>query len=182
MRPMTAANLRNAYGGESMAHMRYGIWGDKAEKDGYPNVARLFRAIASAETVHATSHFRELGSDLGDALCASGGVFGLGSTSQNLQGGINGETFEITEMYPVYFESARFQQERGAERSFLFALSGEKTHAELFEKAKGHVDAGKDVELGPVQICSICGWAHEGEAPDKCPICGAGRDKFQTFA
>jgi len=82
MHPMTAANLRNAYGGESMAHMRYGIWGDKAEKDGYPNVARLFRAIASAETVHATGHFRELGSEPGDALCASGAVFGLGPTSR----------------------------------------------------------------------------------------------------
>jgi len=182
MHPMTAANLRNAYGGESMAHMRYGIWGDKAEKDGYPNVARLFRAIASAETVHATGHFRELGSEPGDALCASGAVFGLGPTSQNLQGGINGETFEIAEMYPVYLEGARFQEEKGAERSFNYALQAEKTHEELFKKAKGAVDAGKDVDLGPVQVCGICGWTHEGEAPDVCPICGAKKDRFQTFA
>ena len=182
MHAMTAANLRNAYGGESMAHMRYGIWGDKAEKDGFPNVARLFRAISAAETVHATSHFRELGSELGDALCASGAVFGLGPTSQNLQGGIDGETFEINEMYPVYVEGARLQEEKGAHRSFNWALAGEKTHVALFQKGKEAVDAGKDVDLGPLQVCGVCGWTHEGEAPDTCPICGAKKDMFQTFA
>ena len=182
MHPMTAANLRNAHGGESMAHMRYGVWGDKAAKDGFPNTARLFKAIALAETIHASSHFRELGDEAGDFLCASMAVFGLGTTSQNLQGGINGETFEITEMYPVYLESAKFQKEKGAERSFNYALSAEKTHAALFQKAKEAVDAGRDVELGPVHVCSVCGWTHEGELPDTCPICGAKKDKFQTFA
>ncbi|MFC1847885.1 rubrerythrin family protein [Chloroflexota bacterium] len=179
---MTAANLRNAYGGESMAHMRYGVWGDKAEKDGFPNTARMFRAIASAETIHAGSHFRELRNEAGDFLCASMAAFGLGTTSQNLQGGINGETFEIKEMYPVYLESAKFQEEKGAERSFHYALSAEKTHAALFQKAKDAVDAGGDVELGPVHVCSVCGWTHAGELPETCPICGAKKDRFQTFA
>jgi rubrerythrin len=182
MHPMTAANLRSAHGGESMAHMRYGVWGDKAEKDGLPNVARLFRAISSAETVHASNHLRELGKEAGEFLCASAAVFGLGTTSQNLQGGINGETFEIDEMYPVYLEGAKFQQEKGAARSFTYALEGEKTHAALFQKAKAAVDAGKDIALGPVQVCSVCGWTTEGDAPDVCPICGAKKDKFRTFA
>jgi rubrerythrin len=162
--------------------MRYGIWGNKAETDGFPNVARLFRAIATAETIHATNHFRELGADPGDFLCASGGVFGLGSTSQNLQGGINGETFEVNEMYPVYLEGAKLQDEKGAQRSFNYALEAEKTHAALFQKAREAVDSGKDAELGSVQICRVCGWTHEGDPPDVCPICGAKKEKFQTFA
>jgi rubrerythrin len=183
MRKITAANLRNAHGGESMAHMRYGIWGDQAEEEGYRNIARLFKAIAQAETVHATNHFRELKNEPGDSLCASMAVFGLRNTSDNLQGGIDGETYEITEMYPTYLETAKFQAEKGAQLSFHYALSAEKTHAELFQKAKQDLDSNKkDIELGPVQICQVCGWTHEGDIPSKCPICGATREKFQTFA
>ncbi len=115
MHAITGANLRNAHGGESMAHMRYVVWGVRALEEGFSNVARLFRAIASAETVHASNHFRELKEQIGDALCASMAVFGLGSTSQNLQGGINGETYEINEMYPTYLETAKFQGEKGAQ-------------------------------------------------------------------
>jgi len=92
--------------------MRYLIWGDLAEKQGFPNVARLFRSIASAETVHATNHFRELKGQFGDALCSSMAVFGVGTTSQNLQGGIEGETYEISEMYPTYLETAKYQSEK----------------------------------------------------------------------
>ena len=183
MHSITAANLRNAHGGESMAHMRYQIWGDRAEQEGYDNVARLFRAIAQAETIHAGNHFRELGKEAGDSLCASMAVFGLGNTSQNLQGGINGETYEVTEMYPTYLETAKFQAEKGAQLSFHYALSAEKTHAALFQKAKEALDSTKrDAELGPIQICEVCGWTHEGETPDKCPICGASRKRFKTFA
>lgn len=182
MHAITSANLHNAYGGESMAHMRYKAWGDRAAQEGFPNVARLFTAISSAEQIHATNHFHELGSALGDYLCTSMAVFGLNGTSQNLQGGINGETFEINEMYPTYLETAKFQNEKGAQLSFHYALSAEKIHAALFQKAKQAVDSGKDVELGPVHICLVCGWTHEGDAPDKCPVCGATKDKFQTFA
>ncbi len=86
-------------------------------------------------------------------------------------------------MYPTYLETARFQGEKGAEQSFSYALSAEKTHAALFEKAKAAVDSGgKDMTLGPIQVCSVCGWTHEGDIPDRCPICGAPREKFQTFA
>jgi len=182
MHEITAANLRNAYGGESMAHMRYRTWGDKAEQDGFPNTARLFRAITFAEQIHANNHFRELKDQVGAFLCASGAIFGLGGTSQNLQGGIDGETFEVNEMYPTYLETAKFQGEKGAQQSFYYALSAEKTHAALFQKAKTAVDSGKDVKLGPVQVCTVCGFTHEGDAPDKCPICGAKKEKFRTFA
>ena len=183
MHAMTAANLRNAHGGESMAHMRYLAWGDLAEKEGFPNVARLFKAIASAETVHASNHFRELKDQSGESLCASMAVFGSGKASQNLQGGINGETYEITEMYPTFLETARLQKEKGAELSFRYALEGEKTHRALFQKAKDSVDSeGKDVDLGPLRVCTICGWTYEGDMPEKCPICGATRSKIDTFA
>ena len=182
MHDMTAANLRNAYGGESMAHMRYMTWGDKAAEEGFPNVARLFWAITLAEQVHAGNHFRELREQVGGFLCASMAAFGLGTTSQNLQGGIDGETFEINEMYPTYLETAKFQGEKGAQRSFHFALSAEKAHAALFQKAKKAVDSGKDVKLRAVQICTVCGWTQEGDAPDRCPICGAKKEKFRGFA
>jgi rubrerythrin len=110
-------------------------------------------------------------------------IFGEGSTSQNLQGGIMGETYEITEMYPTYLETAKFQEEKRAQLSFHYALEGEKTHLALFQKAKDAIDSGaKDVSLGPVRVCTVCGWTHEGDMPDKCPICGASRDKIDTFA
>jgi rubrerythrin len=182
MHKTTAANLRNAHGGESMAHQRYLIWGERAASEGFPNVSRLFRAISAAETVHASNHFRELREVRGDFLCASMAVFGLTATSENLQGAIDGETYEIEEMYPTYLETAKYQQEKGAQISFHYALSAEKEHAALFKKAKQAVDGGGDMKLGPVHICPICGWTHEGEAPDVCPICGAKKDKFQTYA
>ena len=183
MHAITAANLRNAHGGESMAHMRYLSWGNLAKKEGFPNVARLFIAIASAETVHASNHFRELKDQFGESLCASMAVFGAGSTSQNLQGGINGETYEITEMYPTYLETAKFQKEKGAELSFHYALEGEKTHRALFQKAKESLDSGaKDIDLGAVRVCSVCGWTHEGDMPERCPICGATKNKIDTLA
>lgn len=183
MHAITAANLRNAHGGESMAFMRYQLWGKKAEEDGFHNVARLFRAISSAETVHATNHFLVRKDGPEDSLCTSMAVFGFGNTSQNLQGGIMGETYEITEMYPTYLETAKFQGEKEAQLSFHYALSAEKTHADLFRKAKQAIDSTKkDVQLGPIQVCIVCGWTHEGDIPDRCPICGATREKFQTFA
>jgi rubrerythrin len=110
-------------------------------------------------------------------------VFGESGTSQNLQGGIDGETFEVNEMYPTYLETAKFQEEKGAQRSFHYALSAEKTHAALFQKAKLAIDSGRrDVDLSAIQVCTVCGWTNEGEIPEKCPICGVGKDKFQTFA
>lgn len=182
MHAITASDLRNAHGGESMAHLRYEIWGNKAKEEGFPNVARLFHAISFAETIHAKNHFEVLKDQFGDFVCNSAAIFGLGGTSQNLQGGIMGETFEINEMYPTYLETAKFQKETAAQRSFGYALAAEKTHQELFQKAKDTVDSTKkDISLKPVGVCTVCGWTHEGDLPDKCPICGASIDKFRIF-
>jgi len=182
MHDVSSANLRSAFGGESMAHMRYLIWGEKADRDGFPDVGRLFRAIGHAERVHAGNHFAELRDQGGDFLVPAMAGFGLGTTSDNLAGAIAGENFETEEMYPAYIEVAKTQQEKGAQRSFHFAVSAEAIHAAMYQKAKQAVDDGRDAELGRIQVCEVCGYTVEGEIPDRCPICGAKKDKFQTFA
>jgi len=180
VREMTETNLRSAFAGESQAHIRYRIFAERAEKSGWPNVARLFDAISAAEKIHAGNHFRNILTK-GGAQTVSGAVFGARSTSEDLQAGIDGETFEINEMYPAYKAAAQFQGEKDAETSFTWALETEKIHASLYKKAKQAVDQGKDVELGPIQICNVCGFTIEGDKPDRCPICGAPVDKIKTF-
>jgi len=182
MHHMTAANLRSAFGGESMAHMRYLIWADKADVEGFGNVARLFRAISRAEQAHATGHFQAMRDVAGSFDVTAGGGFGLGGTSENLAGAIEGENFEVQEMYPAYLAVAEAQAERAAIRSMSFALSAERIHAAMYTKAKEAVDGGQDVELGTVQICSVCGHTLEGDAPDRCPICNAAKEKYIAFA
>jgi len=182
MHEMTGANLRSAYGGESMAHMRYRTWGIRAEKEGFPNVGRLFRAIAYAEEVHANNHFRALAGEAGAFLVASGAGFGLGSTVDHLTGAIEGEEFEISEMYPVYKAGAEHQGEARAAESFHYALEAERIHARLYREARSAVEEGRDVEWGPVRICDNCGHTLIGDAPDKCPICQFARDHFRAFA
>lgn len=178
---MTADNLRGAFGGESMAYMRYILWANHADKDNKPNVARLFRAIAEAEKFHADNHFEQLGAHKDEYLAASMGVFGLGTTSENLQGGIDGEVFEVEQMYPAFLAVARAQNESGAIQSFEYALAAEKEHITLFTKAKQATDQGRDVDLGPVHVCDVCGYTIEGDIPDQCPICGHSRNHFVTF-
>ncbi len=182
MHPMTIGNLRSAFAGESQAHMRYLIYGDKAEGDGFPNVGRLFRAIAYAEQIHATSHFRVLRNEVGGAQTVAGAGFGLGPTGENLAIAIEGEDFEIAEMYPAYKATAEFQKEKGARRSFDWAWQAEKIHSAMYTEAKAAVDSGKDYDIGTVYICSTCGHTVEGKAPDRCPICNATRDKYRAFA
>ena len=177
---MTADFLRSAYGGESMAHMRYLLWGQTAEQEGFPNVARLFRAIAEAERIHAGNHFQEIGAPLADATVAAGGVFGAGQTAQNLQGAINGELHEVEQMYPVYLQTAEFQNEPGAKRSFHFALEAEKTHAALFRRALDAVNSGKDMALQAIYICPVCGFTVL-DTPPACPICGTAAARFLRF-
>ncbi|MEM2935772.1 MAG: rubrerythrin family protein [Candidatus Bathyarchaeia archaeon] len=180
VREMTETNLRSAYAGESQAHMRYLIYANRAKEEGFPNVARLFTAVADAERVHASNHYKNI-MGKGGAATFSGAIFGSRSTSEDLQVGIDGETFEIKEMYPAYKAVAEFQGEVSAAVSFTWALEAERIHAGLYQKAKQAVDSGLDVDLGPIQICQICGYTVEGEAPEKCPICKARKDKFKTF-
>ncbi|ACL70656.1 Rubrerythrin [Halothermothrix orenii H 168] len=178
---MTAQNLRSAFGGESQAYQRYIVWGNKAEDEGFPGVALLFRAIAYAEQVHAGNHFKALENIKGGHLVASGGEFGLGKTTENLEGAIAGERFEVEQMYPAYKLVAKDQGEKEAIRSFNYALEAEKIHAKLYEEARESVEQGQDYQVESVSICSICGYTETDGMPDKCPICGAPRDKFKEF-
>lgn len=167
MHAMTQEFLETAFAGESMAHMKYLIFAERAEKDGQPNLARLFRAIAYAEQVHATNHFRELGK--------------LQDAAGNLQSCIDGESFEVNEMYPVYHHVAEFQGETGAMRSTHYALEAEKIHETMYKDAKDTVANSDDVSLDTVHICPVCGYTVEGEPPEFCPVCGAKREMFRSF-
>ncbi len=167
MHKMTKSNLEAAFAGESQAHMKYLIFADKAEQEGMTNVARLFRAIAFAEQVHATNHFKALGN--------------LGGTADNLQAAIGGETYEVEEMYPAFIAVSELQEEKAATRAEKWALEAERVHAGMYEQARQAVLAGKDAQVGTVHICSVCGWTVEGDAPDRCPLCGAVREKFVGF-
>lgn len=178
---MTSDFLHSAYGGESMAHMRYLIWSQMAEKEGFKNIGTLFHGIAFAEFVHAGNHFRVLGEQTGDATVTAGGVFGTGTTVENLQGAINGELHEVEQMYPVYLHTAEFQNETGAQKSFHYALEVEKIHAQLFKQAQDCAREGKDIQFKSVSVCPICGHTILDGAPDKCPICGAKKELYKVF-
>jgi len=178
---MTAENLRSAYGGESMAHMRYLIWSDIAEKEGLPRIANLLRAISYSEWAHARNHFTVLGGNIGDHLVASGAVFGVGKTVDNLTGGFMGEEFEIEQMYPVYLQTAEFQGEKGAAGTFGWALAAEKIHARLFHEAHEASVSGKDIGVEALFICNICGHTATESAPRQCPVCKAGSDAYKEF-
>ena len=167
MRKMTEANLQAAFAGESQASMRYKIFAEAARTEGMPNIARLFDAISYAEQVHATNHFRALG--------------GIATSPDNLSEANGGETFEVDEMYPAYMAVAKIQEEKQAILSIHYALEAEKIHASMYEVARQSAVERKDIALGVMQICHVCGHTVEGDAPDKCPVCGATRDKFRAF-
>ncbi|AFH42831.1 rubrerythrin family protein [Fervidicoccus fontis] len=183
VRAMTKDALIAAFGGESMAHMRYQIFADIAEKEGFKNVSRLFRGIAYAEKVHASNHYNALREYNEDQIAHSGVPIGPGNTSKNLELAIRGEEFEVKEMYPVYIDIAKMQGENEALKSFNFALKAEEIHAELYKQAKKDVDSGKDFNLkGRVYVCPVCGYTYVGEEPpERCPICGAKREMFRDF-
>lgn len=167
MRKMTDKNLHDAFAGESMAHMKYLIFAKKAEDEGKPNVARLFRAISFAEQVHATGHFKTLGE--------------VGDTVDNLQAAIDGENFEVEEMYPAYDAVAKLQEEKSAIRTIHYAYEAEKIHSSMYAQAKQAVKEGQDVKLDDVYICPVCGYTHEGAPPENCPVCGVPSAKFIKF-
>ena len=167
MKKMTETFLKDAFAGESQAHMKYLAFSEVAEREGFPNVAKLFRAIAYAEQVHATNHARTLGL--------------VNKTMENLQAAMDGENFEVDEMYAAYDVVAKLQGEKGAEKSIHYAISAEKIHAEMYSNAKKQVGKGKDIEVDDVYICPICGFTHIGTPPDFCPVCKAAADKFKKF-
>jgi rubrerythrin len=177
---MTDANLKSAFAGETQAHMRYSIYSQRAEDGGLPNIARLFHAVAYAERVHASNHYKNILSK-GDAITVSIAGFGSTTTPEDLQIGIDGENFEVDEMYPAYMEVAHVQKEYAAEISFRYAWEAEKTHAEFYMRAKEAADAGQDLDLGGLGVCEVCGYTIEGEAPDTCPVCKAKKDKFRIY-
>lgn len=181
MNAMTAENLRSAFGGESQAHMRYRIWGAQAGKEGFPTVERLFLATSDAEQVHATLHFKALKDINGDFPVTSGAGFGLNSTSENLQGAINGELFEVEQMYPAYIAVAELQEEKAAVSAMRFAIAAEQVHADLFTEAKKAVDAGKDLEAKVVELCPVCGYITLTGEEEECPLCKAKKDKFIAY-
>lgn len=156
-------NLKDAFAGESQANRKYLAFAKQADKEGYAQVAKLFRAAADAETVHAHTHLRALG--------------GINSTADNLKEAITGETFEFKTMYPGMIETAKSESEKAALRSFTYANEVEKIHAELYQKALDSLENPSDVDC--YYVCGVCGYTIEDEAPDTCPVCNA---KKQAFA
>lgn len=167
MRKMTEKVLGEAFAGESQAHMKYLAFSEVAEKEGFKNVSRLFKAIAYAEQVHATNHGKTLGY--------------IGKTEDNLQAAIDGETYEVEEMYPSFDAIANLQNEEKAHRSIHYALEAEKIHAVLYRQAKERVKEGKDIEIDEIYICPVCGYTHIGKPPEKCPVCNISSSEFKKF-
>lgn len=149
--------LKEAFAGESQANRKYLAFAEKADREGYPQVARMFRAAAAAETVHAHAHLRAMD--------------GIGSTEENLRSAIDGETHEFTSMYPEMIEIAEKEGHAKALRSFKFANVVEKIHAELYQDLLEGMNA-EQAEY-PYFVCPVCGHTIGEEAPEKCPVCGA---------
>jgi rubrerythrin len=159
----TDDNLRAAFAGESQANRKYLAFAKKAEAEGFPNVARLFRTAAEAETIHALGHFDALG--------------GVGTTTENLQAAVAGETYECEEMYPPMLAQAAAEGHK-AKRMFNFALQAEAVHAQLYAAALAAVQDGRDLAEANIFLCPYCGHIEIGTPPEKCPICGAKAEKF----
>jgi rubrerythrin len=161
----TIKNLKEAFAGESQANLKYRTFAKKAEKDGFVNIARLFLATAEAERIHAEGHLKALDQ--------------IGSTAENLQTAIDGETYEFTEMYPPMLEIAEAEEHK-AKRMFKYAVEAEAVHAKLYTMALEAVQQGKDLDAD-FYLCPVCGYIEFGEPTEDCPICGAKATKFVKF-
>lgn len=157
----TEQNLMEAFAGESQANRKYLAYAKKADSEGYPQAARLFRAAAEAETVHAHAHLRALGK--------------VKSTAENLQDAIEGETHEFKSMYPDMIQMAQDEGNKAAERSFSYANEVEKIHASLYQKALDNLDAQQEIKY---YVCSVCGYTCENEPPETCPVCSSKAKAF----
>lgn len=160
----TLEALQEAFSGESQANRKYLAFAKKAEEEGYHQIAKLFKAAAEAETVHAHNHLRAMG--------------GIKSTKENLESAIKGETHEFESMYPPMIENAKKENNNDAVRTFMWANEVEKIHARLYKKALDEI--GKNVAVD-YYVCGLCGNTVETEPPDKCPICGAGKQRFKKI-
>jgi len=161
----TAENVGSAFAGESQANRRYLFFAEKAEAEGHNQVARLFRAAAEAETVHARNHLRV--------------IQGINSTQENLRTAIGGENHEFTKMYPEYISQAEAENEGKAKNSFDLANKVEEIHHGLFKEALQKLEKGQSTEERPFYVCQVCGNTVEGGAPDRCPVCGAPQKAFK---
>ncbi len=159
----TEEALKEAFAGESQANRKYLAFAAKADQEGYPQAARLFRAAAEAETVHAHAHLRALQ--------------GVKSTKENLLEAVSGETHEFKSMYPAMIATAQAEGHKQAERSFQYANDVEKVHAALYQQFVDNLEKGK--ENYPYYVCSVCGFTAEGSAPDVCPVCGSKGSVFK---
>ena len=163
----TTDNLDAAFAGESQANRRYLFFAEKADEEGNKQIAWLFRAAAAAETVHARNHLRALD--------------GIGASADNLRAAVAGEHHEFTEMYPGFIAQAEADANATARRSFDLANRVEQIHHGLFAAALGRLEAGEAVAERPFFVCDVCGNTVEGEAPERCPICGAPRRLFKQI-
>ncbi|OIP98746.1 rubrerythrin [Candidatus Wirthbacteria bacterium CG2_30_54_11] len=164
--PKALDDLMAAFAGESQANRKYLSYARKAEEDGYPQAAKLFRAAAHAETVHALNHFRAAGE--------------IKTTTENLQTAIAGENYEVTSMYPAFIKDAEAEFHKNAVRSFKLAYEVEQVHESLYREMAGNLEEeGK--ESYSYFVCPVCGYTHARRAPDSCPVCGIVGGKFEKI-
>jgi len=162
----TIADLKAAFAGESQANRTYLAFAKQADKEGHTQVAKLFRAAAAAETVHAHNHLNAMA--------------GVASTKENLQAAVSGENHEVVEMYPAMIKNAEAEDNKKALNSFKWAWEVEKTHAAMYRNALEHLGAAG--ESFDYYVCQVCGHTHEKGAPEKCPVCGAPAGRFERVA
>ncbi len=158
----TRHNLKEAFAGESMANRKYLAFARQADSEGYPQVAKLFRAAAEAETIHATDHLKALGM--------------IQSTEENLRSAIEGETYEYTKMYPDFIATAKEENAEVIAKKLALVGKAEEVHAGLYEKALKNLASKETTELF---LCTVCGHIAEGEAPETCPVCGAKKQAYR---
>jgi rubrerythrin len=156
-------DLKEAFAGESQAFQKYRAFAKKAERDGFPNVARLFRTTSEAESIHAAGHFKAMD--------------GIGATVENLQAAIDGETYEFEQMYPPMIERAEAEGHK-AKRMFNYAAKAENIHAQLYKAALEAVERGEDLSEAEFYLCPICGHIEFGKPEVDCPICGTKASKY----
>ena len=161
----TTKNLKEAFAGESQANQKYRAFAKQAEKEGFANIARLFQATAEAERIHAEGHLKALA--------------GVGSTAENLQSAIDGETYEFEQMYPPMLEEAESEGHK-AKRMFKYATEAEAVHAKLYALALEAIKQGKDLDVD-FYLCPICGYIEFGKPTEECPVCGTKPEKFVQY-